>query len=120
MARVDRDFVGFGVALEHRDLPVRQLVLVLVDGGRGNDEQRLFLAERIGQETLAVHRTGIFRNTTGPRRNRAVSIAGLLGTERRERGAELAGFFRRYRGHHVDGQQTQGQCGTELQNHLAH
>ena len=46
--------------------------------------------------------------------------AGLLGTEWGQAGAELAGFFRRHRGYNVGGQQTQGQNGAQLQNHLAH
>ncbi len=60
MARIDRDPVGLRVALEHGDLAIGQLVLVLLDRRRGDDEQRFFIGERIGQEAFAVHRTGIF------------------------------------------------------------
>ncbi|MNN14575.1 hypothetical protein D3C81_1276480 [compost metagenome] len=120
MARVDRNLVGLWVALEHCDLAVGEFVLVLVDSRRGDHEQRLFVGERVGQETFAVHRASVFRDAAGPGRNRAIGIAGLLGTERCKAGAEKAGFLRRHRRHHVGGQQTQGQNGAQLQNHLAH
>ncbi|MOA33228.1 hypothetical protein D3C78_1545070 [compost metagenome] len=60
MARINRDFVGVGVAFEHRDLAIGQLVLVLLHGRCGDDEQGFFIGERVGQEALAVHCARIF------------------------------------------------------------
>ncbi|MNG06959.1 hypothetical protein D3C84_902380 [compost metagenome] len=116
---INRDFIRLGIALEHRYLAIGEFVLVLVDGRRGDGEQRLFIGERVGQEALAVHGSGVFWQATGPGRNRAIGIAGLLGAQRGQAGAELVRLFRRHRGHHVDGQQAQGQ-GAALQNRLAH
>ncbi|VVN72473.1 hypothetical protein PS687_05636 [Pseudomonas fluorescens] len=109
VARVHRDLVGLGVALEHRHLAVGEFVLVLVDGGGGDHEQRFFTGKRVSQEAFAVHRAGVFRDAAGPGRDRAVDIAGFFGADWREGGAQLGRFFRRHGCHHVGGQQTQGQ-----------
>ncbi|MCY1175667.1 hypothetical protein D9M73_159130 [compost metagenome] len=78
VGRVHRDLVGLGVALEHRHLAVGKLALVLFHVSGSDDEQRLFIGERIGQEALAVDSAGILRNTTGIRRDRAIGITGLF------------------------------------------
>ena len=104
VGRVHRDLVGLGVTLEHRHLAFGKFVLVLVDGGRGDHEQRFFVGERVGEEAFAVHRTGVFRNAAGPGRNRAIGVAGLFRADRRQGGAQLGRLFRRHRRHHVGGQ----------------
>ncbi len=119
VAGVHRDLVSLGVALEHRHLAIGEFVLVLVHRRGGDHEQRFFVGERVGEEAFAVHGTGVFRDTAGPGRDRAVGITGFFRADGGKRGAELGGFLGRYRGHHVGGQQAEGQYAT-LQNHLAH
>ncbi|MNI71699.1 hypothetical protein D3C73_1275840 [compost metagenome] len=119
MARVNRDFVSLRVTLEHRDLAIGQFVLVLVDVRRSDGEQRFFVGERVGQKAFAVHRAGVFRQAAGPRRDRTVSVARLLGAQRRQAGTELVRFFGGNRCHHIGGQQAESQ-NAALQNHLAH
>ncbi|MCY1530626.1 hypothetical protein D9M68_658200 [compost metagenome] len=109
MARVDRNFVGIRVALEHRHLAGGQLVLVLLGVGRGDGEQRLLAGEGIGQEALGVHRAGIGRQASGPGGDGAVGIAGLLRAHGRQGGAQLGDLVGGNRGHHAAGEQRKGQ-----------
>src|SRR6185436_4612461 len=70
------------------------LVGVLVDVLRGDRVERLVGRERVGQRAAAVDVAGRRRRqTAGVRRDRPVLVAGLLSAERRQRGAELPGFF---------------------------
>ena len=68
MGLVHRDPVGFRVALEHRQLAVGELVLVLLDVLRGDGEQRLLVGKGIGKEALAIDLAGAGREAAGPGR----------------------------------------------------
>ena len=108
MGRENPDLVGFRIALEHRQLPSAQLVLVLFRILRGDDELGLLILEGIGEVTV-LQRRCIGREPTGPRGDGAVGVAGLFRAQRRQRSAELGRFFRRYSGHHTACQQGEGQ-----------
>ncbi|MCY1432065.1 hypothetical protein D9M71_480510 [compost metagenome] len=116
---VDRDLVRLGVALEHRHLAIREFALVLLDVGRRDDEQRLFVGKRVGQKALAVDGAGVLGNTAAVGRDRTVGIAGLFCSQGSQGGAQPGGFIGRHRRHDVGRQQAQGQCAA-LQNHLVH
>ncbi|MNO97414.1 hypothetical protein D3C76_891200 [compost metagenome] len=111
---VHRDLVGIGVTLEQCQLACGQFVLVLVDVGRGDDEQRLFAGKGVAQKALAVDATRRGRQATGPGRDAAVGVTGLDRAHRREAGAQLGGLVGRDLGHDRSGQQRQRQ-GTGLQ-----
>jgi hypothetical protein len=108
MGRVDRHLEGLRVALEHRVLARGKLVLVLVDVLRGDGEQRLFTAERVRQEALAVDRAGVFRQRF-PGRDRAVGVTGHFGAHRGQALAELVGLGSGDRRHHTGRQQRKPQ-----------
>ncbi|MNL19780.1 hypothetical protein D3C87_1410000 [compost metagenome] len=90
---VHRNPVGRGVTLEHRQLPGRQLVLVLRSGGGSDHELRLFAFEWI-TEKIVGHRCGTGFQTTGPGGNGTAGIAGLFTAQRRQGGAQFCRFFR--------------------------
>ncbi|MNN26053.1 hypothetical protein D3C81_1395480 [compost metagenome] len=114
MGRIHRHLVAVRVTLEHGQLALGQLVLVLVDIVLGDDEQRLLGLERVAEEVVH-HWRGTFLQATGPGRDAAIGIAGLFRTQRSQAGAKLGRFIRRYGSHHAGGQQ--GQCqGTGFQN----
>ncbi|MNP02783.1 hypothetical protein D3C76_946450 [compost metagenome] len=106
---VHRDPVAVGVALEHGHLARGQLVLVLRGIGRGNHELWLVAGKRIAQKAVIQwRRTGL--EPAGPGRDAAVGVAGFLGAQWRQGGAQLGRFLFRYSRHHTGSQQRQGQC----------
>ncbi len=109
MGLVHRDPVGFRVALEHRQLAVGELVLVLLDVLRGDGEQRLLVGKGIGKEALAIDLAGAGREAAGPGRDAAVGVAFLLRADGGQAAAELGGLVGRNRRRHRTGQQAEGQ-----------
>ncbi|MCY1528902.1 hypothetical protein D9M68_640250 [compost metagenome] len=109
MALVHGDLVAARVALEHRQLAGRELVLVLLGIGGGDDEQRLLAFERIAEEAIAVHWRRTRLQPAGPGRDAAIGIAFLLRAQRSERGAELVSFLLGDGGHSAVGVGQQGQ-----------
>ncbi|MCY1506934.1 hypothetical protein D9M68_411940 [compost metagenome] len=106
---VHRNLVAVRIALEHRQLAGGQLVLVLVDVLRGDGEQRLLAGERVGEEALAVHGSRILRQAAVPGRDAAIGVAGLLGTQRRQGGAQLLRFAGGNGSHDLGRQQAERQ-----------
>ncbi|MCY1426940.1 hypothetical protein D9M71_427690 [compost metagenome] len=90
---VHRDLVGVRVALEHRLLARGQLVLVLVDVGGRNDEQRCVAGKRIAQKAIGIDRRRIGLQAAGPGRDAAVGVTFLLCAQRRQGGAQLGRFL---------------------------
>ncbi|MNE14238.1 hypothetical protein D3C80_1071070 [compost metagenome] len=88
---IDRHLEGFRVALEHRVLTRGKLFLVLVDVLRRDGEQRFFTRVRIGQEALAVDRSGILRQRF-PGRNRTVGVTRHFSAHRGQALAQFVGF----------------------------
>ncbi|MCY1397788.1 hypothetical protein D9M71_128070 [compost metagenome] len=107
---VHRHLVGVGVALEHRQLAGGQLVLVLVGVLRGDGEQRLLAGERVRQEATGIDGAGILRQAAGPLGNGAIGVAGFLGAQRSQGGAQLGRFVGGHGRHDAGGQQGQRQC----------
>ncbi|MNO82501.1 hypothetical protein D3C76_737790 [compost metagenome] len=91
VGRIDRHLEGFRVALEHRVLARGKLFLVLVDVLRRDGEQRFFTRVRIGQEALAVDRSGILRQRF-PGRDRTVGVTRHFGAHRGQALAQLVGL----------------------------
>ncbi|MNQ79778.1 hypothetical protein D3C85_947310 [compost metagenome] len=106
---VHRNLVAVRVALEHRQLPGGELVLVLRDVGGRDHELWFFAFERVAEKVI-LHRRGTGFKATGPGGNGAAGIAGLFTTKGRQRGAQLRRFLRGNGGHHAGGNQGQGQC----------
>ncbi|MNZ87856.1 hypothetical protein D3C78_1067310 [compost metagenome] len=118
MGRIHRHFVGFRVTLEHRVLARCQLVLVLVDILRGDGEQGLLAAIRVGQEAFAVNGTGVLGQGF-PGRDRTIGIARHFRAHRRQALAQLVRFSCRDRGHDTGRQQRQPQY-PDVQQILGH
>jgi len=106
MGRVDRHLEGFRVTLEHRVLPRRQLVFVLLDVLRGDDELRLFIGVRVGQESTGIDGTGVGRHRR-PFRDGPRCVTGHFGAHRGQGRAEFGRFIRRNCGHDVARQDRQ-------------
>src|SRR3989344_5684350 len=78
MGWVDRYPITLGEAFEQRQLPGAELVLVLLGVLRSDDKQRFLTGERVGEDPVATHLAGIFRQPAGPGRNAAIGIAFFL------------------------------------------
>ena len=104
------------IALEHRDLARRQVLLVLRQVGLADRELGLFagVGVRIGAAGLETRLH--LGEASIPGGNRAVGIAGLLGADRRQAGAELGGLVGGHGGVGAAGSQQQA---AEGQHHLA-
>ncbi|MNP10782.1 hypothetical protein D3C76_1029430 [compost metagenome] len=107
--RVDRNLVGVRVALEHRLLAGGQLVLVLVDVGLGDGEQRLVILERVAEEAIGIHRSGARLEATGPLRNAAIGIRGLFATQRCQGGSQFGRFLGGNGCHYAAGEERERQ-----------
>ncbi|MNZ75848.1 hypothetical protein D3C78_943360 [compost metagenome] len=105
--RINRNLVGVRIALEQRQLTGGQLVLVLIDIGLGDGEQRLVAGERIAEEAVGVHRCGAWLEAAGPGRDAAVGVTGLLAAQRGQAGAELGRFVGADGRHDAGGQKRQ-------------
>ncbi|MNJ56818.1 hypothetical protein D3C77_523820 [compost metagenome] len=109
MGLVHRYLVSLRVALQHRQLPGGQLVLILRGVLRSDGKQRLFVCKRVGQKALAVHCAGVGGQPTGPGRDRAIGVPGFFGAQGGQAGAEFLSFLRCDAGHGTAGQQTEQQ-----------
>ncbi|MNH26742.1 hypothetical protein D3C79_868100 [compost metagenome] len=115
-----RDLEGVRVALEHGQLARRELVLVLVGVLRGDGEQRLVTAVRVGQEALGVGAARALRQRL-PRADRAIGVAGLFGAHRGQGTAQLGRLVGGYRSHDAGRQQGQAQyTGLQQTSGLVH
>ncbi|MCY1484623.1 hypothetical protein D9M68_182320 [compost metagenome] len=106
---VDRNSVGIRIALEQGLLAGCQFVLVLRDVGGRDDEQWLFIGERIAEKAVGVHRRCARLQAAGPGGDAAVGIAGLLRAKRGQGSAQLRRLLRGNSGHDSGGQQRQRQ-----------
>ena len=102
---VDRQAVAVRIALEHGDLPRRQVVLVLLVILRRDGELRLVAGVRVADETVWRHRRSVLSQSAGPGRNGTCSVAGLLRADRRQFVAEAGRLGFGHRSHDVTGQQ---------------
>ena len=103
-------FVGIRVAFEHRDLPGREFVGILVDVFRGDGKQLVVVGEWIHQTLADLVTLGEFLDPARPRRNGTLGIAGALGAHGRQGiAAQLRrlfrGDFRQYRPGHQNRKQ---------------
>ncbi|MNJ56869.1 hypothetical protein D3C77_524330 [compost metagenome] len=108
-AGVHRHLEGIGVAVEQRDLARTQLVLVLLQIGLGNGEQRLVCRERVQvmlARLVALRRLG---DAAVPGRDGPGSVARALGAHGRQGGFQLLGLLGRNGGQRPAGRQAQDQ-----------
>ncbi|MCY1430771.1 hypothetical protein D9M71_467240 [compost metagenome] len=107
--RVDVDAEGIRIGLEQLDHSLGQLVLVLLQVGRGDGEQRLVGGERVEAALALLVTGGHFSEAAVPGRDAAVGIAGAFGAQRGQLVLEGLGLLRADR--RVGGTDAQGQQG---------
>ncbi|MNJ50386.1 hypothetical protein D3C77_456580 [compost metagenome] len=108
-AGVHRHLEGVGVAVEQRDLARTQLVLVLVQIGLGNGEQRFIRRERVQvmfARHIALRGLG---ETAVPGRDGPGGVTRALGAHGRQGGFQLLGLLGRNGGQRPAGRQAQDQ-----------